>query len=98
MRRLIKYLFPPLATREKLPLPPREYKAKHSIYGELGPELDHAVAMLIGHGAARDKHHAARLLRENPQLSVSQIIRRYKRKRQREPRWIKALRRLKDLW
>lgn len=98
MRKLLRYLLPPLTNREKIPLAPRVYKARHSIYGEPNPAQEHDIAMLIGHSTARDRLHAARLLRENPNLTTQQIIRQYKRQRRRESRLSKAWRRLKALW
>ena len=95
MRRFFRYLFPPLRNQQKLPLLTRNYSSVYSRYGEPPPEALPLIDILLMHGLAQTQADAYRLLRQYKNVSITEIVRIEKRKRRREPRWKRALRRLK---
>jgi hypothetical protein len=95
---LIKYLFPPLRAKQKLPLLPREWTSGMSRNGEIPPRFREAIHRLKVHGLARTDQDAYRLLKKFPGQPIDQIIRQTKRKRRRESRLRRAFRRFAKLW
>ena len=95
---LIKYLFPPLRAKQKLPLLPREFTSDMSRSGAIPARYRDAIHRLKVHGLARADQDAYRLLKKFPGKSIDKIVRQNKRKRRRESRLKRAIRRFSKLW
>jgi hypothetical protein len=95
---LIKYLFPALSAKQKLPLLPREWTSEKSRTGEIPKRYADAIHRLKVHGLARTDQDAMRLLKKFQGKSIDQIVRQHKRKRRRESRIKRAIKRFSKLW
>jgi hypothetical protein len=98
MKALIKYLFPKLRDRDKLPLLPLEWSSSTSRHGRPDSELANHREALKSNSLARTDQDADRLLRLHKDKPINEVIQIAKRNRRREPRLKRALRRLKRLW
>jgi hypothetical protein len=99
LKSLIRYLFPPTRKKQRLPLLPLEFSSDH--YRSAMPDDEESSRyrlQLIGFGLARTQADAQRVLDRYPNAHIREIVKAEKRQRRRQPRIIRAWRRLKRLW
>jgi hypothetical protein len=96
IRKAIKYLFPKLGNRQKLPLLPLSYSsdAKTIVPGELSGKVNQLKMAAV----ARTDRDAIRLIEQFPDLTAKQIITLKQRVRKRSNKWVRAWDRLKARW
>ena len=98
MRKLIRYLFPPIRNKQRLPLLPLDYSSTHSRHGDIPDDVFDKLYMIKGYGLARTDQDAYRLLRKYQGQPIQDIVKAEKRKRRRQGRLARAWQRLKRLW
>lgn len=96
IRKALKYLFPKLSGRQKLPLLPLTYSldAKQTIPDDLQVDINSLKIAAV----ARNDHDALQLRNKYPELTIKQIIDKHKRIRRRSNKWARAWERLKARW
>lgn len=92
----LKYLFPKLKARQKLPLLPLTYSVDSK--PTIPAQMQGDVIRLKLAAVARTDHDAIQLLLEHPGMNVKQIIDKNRRKRKRSNKWVRAWDRLKARW
>lgn len=95
MTSLLRYLFPPVRTRAKLPLLPLAWSSDTGLHNQ----ADWWTTFLLkGHGLARTDHDATRVLAKHRGKSLDKTIQAARRKRRRESNVRRAIKRFKRLW
>lgn len=93
--KFVRYLFPYVRRRDKLPLLPRHYSSEHG-RTPIPADLE-AIRLIKGYGLARTDRDAARVLKRYPGMPMARIFKEEKRKRRRNP-LKRAWKRFLDLW
>lgn len=96
IQKALKYLFPKLKARQKLPLLPLTYSVDSKL--TIPAQMQGDVIRLKLAAVARTDHDAIQLLLEHRGMTVRQIIDKHKRHRMRSNKWVRALVRAKALW
>src|SRR5260221_9162779 len=91
---LLRHLFPRLQKREKRPLGPLDWTSDE---GDVDAIHHQDIQLLKAHSVARTSQDAQRIVKSRPELHVGPIIKQYKRKRVRQNRFLRAVRRFKEL-
>lgn len=94
---IIRYFFPPRNPITKIPLKTKVYAAKHHRYGTPPDELRADLRIVAG-SLSISERSAYLLHMRHPELTPSQLIRRYKRERRRTPPVQRFLIRLRRWW
>jgi hypothetical protein len=94
--RLIKYLFPPRKTRQKLPLLSLRWSSDQCPYPSKR-NFDYEIYMLQAAGVARTPEDCLRLLHTYGPWCQT-IIQAERRKRRFKPRLVRAWERLQRIW
>lgn len=97
MLQLLKHLFRLPLLKKRLPLLPSTYSSD-TLRGYVPAGRERDIDLLIGHGLARRREDAGRILAAHPTWTVEEIVRRVRHERRREPRLALAWERFKRLW
>lgn len=95
---LWRYFFPRRRLYQRLPLPPLRYTSRVSVWGEVPEALKADAHRLMWGGVAVTEADAYRLLKKYPGSTVSQIVRKERRKRRTMSPIRRAWRRWKKVW